>query len=112
MSRLLTPLSPVTVLASAAVGGYEEARGPYGGALDLTSQDDLFGAATFELAEAEMARRALSLALGRCGREERTLGLLLAGDLQNQCVASSQGPAAGGTPFLGHFGACSTMVEG
>lgn len=112
MSRLLTPRSPVFILSSAAVGGYEERRGPYGEALDLTSQDDLFGAETFELAEAEMARVALSLALGRCGIPEGELGLLLAGDLQNQCVASSQGPAAGGTPFLGLFGACSTMVEG
>lgn len=112
MSRLLHPRTPVSILASAAVGGYEERRGPYGEALDLTSQDDLFGAETFELAEAEMAREALSFALGRCGISEGELGLLLSGDLQNQCVASSQGPAAGGTPFLGLFGACSTMVEG
>ena len=63
MSRLLHPRTPAFILASAAVGGFEEGRGPHGEAFDLTSRDDLFGAETFELAEAEMAREALSLAL-------------------------------------------------
>ena len=59
-----------------------------------------------------MARMALSFALGKAGLAPEKLDLLLAGDLQNQCVASSQGLSAFGAPFLGLFGACSTMVEG
>ena len=111
MGRLITPHVGARILSSGAVGGYEERRGPFGECFDYCSQDDRFGADTFELAEAEMARMALSYALGRSGIGAG-LDLLIAGDLQNQCVASSQGPASVGAPFLGLFGACSTMAEG
>jgi stage V sporulation protein AD len=112
MPRFLRAATPVSVLASAAVGGYEERRGPYGEAFDYCSTDDTFGAVSFELAEAEMARLALTLALGKLSLGDAQLDLLLSGDLQNQCLASSGGPASVGAPFLGLFGACSTMVEG
>ena len=112
MGRLITLPSPARVAAAAAVGGYEERRGPYGEAFDFCAPDDRFGAKSFELAEAEMARMALFFALGKAGLAEGELDLLLSGDLQNQCVASSHGPGALGAPFLGLFGACSTMVEG
>lgn len=112
MARLLTLPTSVRLLSSSAVGGYEERRGPYGEAFDFCSPDDRFGQASFELAEAEMARMALTLALGKQGLAPRALDLLFSGDLQNQCVASSQGPGSLGSPFLGLFGACSTMVEG
>lgn len=112
MGGILTPGSAVRILSAAAVGGYEERRGPYGECFDLCMGDDRFGQTSYELAEAEMARIALSLALGKLALDERSLDLLLSGDLQNQCVASSQGPACARTPFLGLFGACSTMIEG
>ena len=112
MGRILEMASPVRLAASAAVGGYEERRGPYGEALDFCSPDDRFGAESFELAEAEMARMALFYALGKAGLTAEALDLVLSGDLQNQCVASSQGAGSLGAPFLGLFGACSTMVEG
>ncbi len=111
MTRLLT-LPPAYLCASSAVGGYEERRGPYGEAFDFCSEDDRFGMTSFELAEGEMARMALSFALGKAAVAPADLDLLLAGDLQNQCVASSQGLSSLGAPFLGLFGACSTMVEG
>ena len=37
---------------------------------------------------------------------------ILAGDLMNQCVASSIGLRDSGVPYLGLFGACSTIAEG
>ncbi|MBQ2718704.1 MAG: stage V sporulation protein AD [Clostridia bacterium] len=111
MSRLLR-FPPVYVCGTGAVGGYEERRGPFGECFDLTAEDDRFGMPSFEQAEGEMARMALSFALGRAGLSPAELGLLFAGDLQNQCVASSQGLSGLPTPFLGLFGACSTMVEG
>ena len=110
MARILLPKKRVRVIASAAVGGYEEGRGPLGECFDYISADDRFGQETFELAEAEMARMALSFALGKA--KIKRPDLLFSGDLQNQCVASSQGPASVGAPFLGLFGACSTMAEG
>lgn len=112
MGRLFTPRRPAYILASAAVGGYEERRGPFGESFDFCDDNDRFGADTYELAEAEMARLALSFAFKKAERSEGELSLLFGGDLQNQCVATSGGPASVGAPFLGLFGACSTMVEG
>lgn len=110
MKRILRPSCRVAAVGYGAVCGLEERRGPQGERFDLCVEDDRFGMPSFEQAEGEMARMALSFALGRAGCE--CPDLLLAGDLQNQCVASSQGPAAVGAPFLGLFGACSTMAEG
>jgi stage V sporulation protein AD len=39
------------------------------------------------------------------------MDLLVAGDLQNQCVATSVGLDSFGIPFLGVYGACSTCTE-
>ena len=99
MSRILTPASRVAVIGTGAVGGVEERRGPHGAAFDLCLSDERAGMPSFEQAEGEMARMALSFALGRAGVS--VPDLLFSGDLQNQCVASAQGPGAVGAPFLG-----------
>lgn len=36
---------------------------------------------------------------------------MFAGDLMNQCVGSTYGLRSFGIPFVGLFGACSTMAE-
>jgi len=59
-----------------------------------------------------MSRIALSLALKKARLEPRELDLIVAGDLQNQCVASSGGLFTFGVPFIGLYGACSTCTEG
>lgn len=102
---------PPHFVSFASVGGYEEARGPLGGALDLTDKSDTFGQKTWELSEAEMGRRVMNAALAKGGVSHSELELIIAGDLQNQCVASSLGAGSFGTPFLGVYGACSTCTE-
>lgn len=94
-----------------AVGGYEEKNGPLGEAFDLCDESDSFGQRTWEMAEGEMGRCALNLALSKCRLSHESIELLVAGDLQNQCVASSVGLDSFGTPFLGIYGACSTCTE-
>lgn len=103
---------PIYFESFAAVGGYEEGRGPLGKCFDLIDEKDLFGMKTWERAEAEMSRVALNSALNKSGISPDDLNLLVAGDLQNQCVASSGGLFSFGIPFLGLYGACSTCTEG
>lgn len=95
----------------AAVGGYEEGRGPLGKNFDFCDPSDLFGMKTFERAEGEMSRIALNFALTKASVKPSELSLIVAGDLQNQCVASSGGLFSFGVPFLGLYGACSTCTE-
>ena len=94
-----------------SVGGYEEKNGPLGDAFDLCDKSDSFGQKTWEMAEGEMGRCALNLALSKCSLSHENIELLVAGDLQNQCVASSVGLDSFGAPFLGIYGACSTCTE-
>lgn len=99
-------------LSHAAVGGYEEGRGALGDKFDFINNDDTFGQKTWELAEAEMCRTAVNIALGKKNVSHSDLSFLVGGDLQNQCVASSLGTASFGVPFFGVYGACSTATEG
>ncbi|MDR2421051.1 MAG: stage V sporulation protein AD [Oscillospiraceae bacterium] len=103
--------NPPSVLGSACVGGKKEGEGPLGGEFDILNEDALFGVETWEKAESKMQRLALSAALGGAGLEPRSLDFVFAGDLLNQCTASSFGMRDMGVPFFGVYGACSTMAE-
>ncbi|MBQ7343536.1 MAG: stage V sporulation protein AD [Clostridia bacterium] len=111
MKRIKKLDTPPRFISWCAVGGYEEKNGPLGEAFDLCDESDTFGQKTWEMSEGEMGRCALNLALSKCSLSHETLELLVAGDLQNQCVASSVGLDSFGAPFLGIYGACSTCTE-
>ena len=104
--------STVSFTAFSAVGGFEEKRGPLGKKFDFCDTSDRFGQKTWEVAEGEMGRVALNVALGKANLSHESLELLVAGDLQNQCIASSVGLNSFGVPFVGVYGACSTCTEG
>ena len=95
----------------AAVGGQEERLGPLGEKFDLCDMSDRFGMDTFEKAEGEMGRISLSLALKKGNLKREALSCILAGDLENQCVASSGGLYSFGAPYIGLYSACSTCTE-
>lgn len=99
----------VRVRGFAAAGGSREARGPFGDRFCLSSRDDLFGQPTFEKAERQMQIRVTETASARAGLSPEAV---LAGDLLNQCTASALAARDAGAPFLGLYGACSTMAEG
>lgn len=94
-----------------AVGGYEEMRGKLKDRFDFFDKSDSFGKKTWELAEGEMCRTALNLALQKGNISHDNLSLIIGGDLQNQCVATSLGLSSFGAPFFGVYGACSTCTE-
>lgn len=98
-------------ISCAAVGGYEEKRGPLGEKFDLCDTSDRFGMPTWELAEGEMGRMTLNLAMNKKGISADKIDVLLAGDLENQCVASSGGLYSFGISYIGLYSACSTCTE-
>ena len=103
--------NPPSFLSWAAVGGYEERRGPLGDRFDFCDDTDRFGMPTWERAEGEMGRISLNLALNKANLSQYELDTLLAGDLENQCVASSGGLFSFGIPYIGLYSACSTCTE-
>lgn len=100
------------VLSSGSVVGCKEREGPLGNLFDMHDADDRFGQKTWEQAESEMQRRALGVALHKWGRDQHSLGALLAGDLLNQCIGSAYGLLDYHVPYFGLYGACSTAALG
>ncbi|MDY3845282.1 MAG: stage V sporulation protein AD [Eubacteriales bacterium] len=112
MQKILKVKEPVCIFASASCVGHEEHLGPLGDCFDFYDDKDKFGAKTWELAEGELGRTALAFALKKAKLSPDKIDLLFAGDLQNQCVASSGGLSSFGIPYIGLYGACSTLGEG
>lgn len=101
---------PPRVIAHAGLAGKKEKDGPLGAAFDKTFDDVTFGVPSWEEAEQTLLRTAMELAAKKADLPLSKLDLILAGDLQNQCTASSFAFAGSGAPFCGLYGACSTMA--
>ncbi len=100
------------IVSSAAIVGRREHEGPLGQWFDMYDETDKFGQKTWEMAESEMQRRALNVALKKGERAEAELDAIFAGDLLNQCVGAAYGLMDFPAPYFGLYGACSTAAEG
>ena len=96
----------------AAVAGKKESEGPLSNFFDRIIYDIYNGLDTFEDAESRMQAEAVSLALEKSGLRADEIDYIFAGDLLNQCTGSSFGLRDFGIPYLGQYGACSTMGQG
>lgn len=110
---IITLPKSVGIISAAAVGGAEEESGPLGDRLDVTDVggDDKFGMETWEAAEGEMQKRALTTSIAKALLTEHDIDAVFAGDLQNQCVGSNYGLLDFDIPYFGLYGACSTCAE-
>ena len=97
--------------AFASVVGKKEGEGPLADWFDHVGRDTKFGQPSWEKAESRMQELALEHATRKAGIENDQIDVLFAGDLLNQCVGSSFCLRGTGIPFLGLYGACSTMAE-
>lgn len=102
---------PPSILATAAIGSKKEREGPLEKSFDFICDDPYFGQESWEKAESMMQTKAVNTALGKAGLQPREIDAIFAGDLLNQCVGSSYGLRELGIPFMGVYGACSTMAE-
>ncbi len=100
------------ILASSAIAGKKEQEGPLKAYFDETNTDTKWGQSSWEKAESKMQELALETARKKAGVHNQDLDALFAGDLLNQCISSSFAIRDSGVPFLGLYGACSTMAEG
>ena len=98
------------IIGYAAVGSVYEKDGPLGGLFDYIFDDPLAGKESWEQAESELQKTALGLAIKKSQKSEKEIDLLFAGDLLNQCVGSTFGLIEYNIPFVGVYGACSTMA--
>lgn len=99
------------ILAHSAIAGKKESEGPLAGFFDHTETDTRFGQKTWEKAETRLQELALDTARSKAQLQYSDLDVLFAGDLLNQCISSAFAIRDTCIPFLGLYGACSTMAE-
>lgn len=104
------PTKPA-LCGSAAFVGKKEGEGPLGGCFDHVTEDELYGQDSFELAEKQLYLDAIRTAIKKGGLREENVQFLLGGDLLNQIITASFSARELGIPFIGLYGACSTMSE-
>ena len=102
---------PRPVSSFASVVGKKEGEGPMKGYFDEIVPDPTFGESTWERAESQLQAKTFQLALQKGHFQEFDIDCLIAGDLINQCTGSSFAAKKTKIPFLGVYGACSTMAE-
>lgn len=100
------------ILCAASVVGHKEHEGPIGNCFDIYDKTDKFSQKTWEKAESEMQKRAMTLALSKLNLVQEDIDAMYAGDLLNQCIGSAYGLLDFDIPYFGLYGACSTAVEG
>ncbi len=99
-----------TILSYGSVVGKKEHEGPLSNEFDAYTIDSFFGEKTFEKAESKLQKTAVQTALDKGGFKDSDIDNIFAGDLLNQCIGSSFGLREFGIPFIGLYGACSTMA--
>ncbi len=102
---------PPCLQSYAAIVGKKEGEGPLGSCFDRVEPDPELGEKNWEKAESHLQSETLSLALQKGGLQIHDLDCIVAGDLINQCTGSSFALRETEVPFLGVYGACSTMAE-
>ncbi|MEG1650688.1 MAG: stage V sporulation protein AD [Oscillospiraceae bacterium] len=100
-----------SILGYAAYVGKKEHDGPLAKYFINYDEDTKFGKDSWEKAESELQRRTFELARKSAGLENTSIDISFAGDLLNQCIASGYSIRETGIPFVGLYGACSTMAE-
>ena len=99
------------IVSSAAIAGKKEGEGPLHTDFDQIVDDDLFGEETWEKAESRFQYTAADLAVRKAGLTSDQLDAALGGDLLNQIMAAAMAVRELHVPFIGLYGACSTMAE-
>jgi len=109
--RTLLFRSEPRVRSAAAVVAKNEGDGAFSERFDTVYDDDTLGEDSFEKAECSMFRTAALLACQKAGLAPSDVQAMLAGDLLNQLITANYAARDLGVPFLGLYGACSTMAE-
>lgn len=98
------------IIASASIAGKTEGEGPLKDKFDEIIEDALFGQETWEQAESQLQNKTVKKALEKAGIAKDDVDIIFAGDLLNQCIASTFGVKDFSVPFFGLYGACSTVT--
>lgn len=104
--------SDIRISATSCFGSKLEKEGPLGSYFDGFVKEEPDDNETWEKCESDMIEKTVSSLLEKSGVSDKEVGLLLGGDLMNQCTSSAYGLEGFDVPYIGLYGACSTFAEG
>lgn len=105
--------APPVLISWGTVVGPMEGQGPLRDFFDMILDDNLIeGGKSWEESEQKSMQHSMELALEKAQMQAGQLEVYLAGDLLNQIITSNFTARFLGIPFLGLYGACSTLAEG
>ena len=99
------------IIGSYSIVGPKEGFGNFGKYFDYVMKNDYFGQNTFEKAERKMLETAVMGVIEKAKLSPKDIDIMIGGDLLNQIISSSYTARAFEFPFIGVYGACSTMAE-
>ena len=94
-----------------SIVGKKEGEGPFKKYFDKILDDDRFGQKSYELAERKILEETILGAIQKGNIDLNDIDFIIGGDLLNQIISSSFSARHFEKPFLGLYGACSTMSE-
>jgi stage V sporulation protein AD len=101
----------IYVIGKASSTSQKEADGPIGKYFKHIATDDTLGEETYEKAERRLMEETVFNAISDANKDEKDIDILVGGDLLNQLVTTNYTARGYDIPFLGVYGACSTMAE-
>ncbi len=112
LGRQTAKIENVCIISSASIVGEKEGDGPLANCFDVVLSDNEWNEKSWEKTESKMQREATRLAVSKANMKLDDIDRVFSGDLLNQCISASFGLRELEIPFLGIYGACSTMIEG
>ncbi|TDX51170.1 stage V sporulation protein AD [Orenia marismortui] len=103
--------NPPQIISAASIVGDKESKGPLGEYFDEIISDGYNNQKTWEQAQIKMVEDVINNVLKKVKLSEDQIDCLLGGDLLDETIASNFAARKFPVPFLGLFGACSTMIE-
>lgn len=99
------------IISCANIAGPMEGEGLRKDDLDIVLADNLQGYDSWEQCESYMLTQVIEKATKKSELEMKNVEFVLAGDLLNQLMSTHFAMRTLKKPFLGLYGACSTMIE-
>lgn len=104
--------TPIRIIETSSIVSKKEGEGPLGKYFDKVIEDSLYDEDSWEKAESKFICENIKNLLLKAKMKKEDIDYLISGDLLDQCTGSTFGIEDFKIPFLGIFGACSTMGEG
>lgn len=98
------------IVATYSIVGPKEGEGPLKDYFHEILEDDMDGQKTYEKAESNISRASIKKAINAANLREDQIEFLCGGDLLNQLTATNFAVRDLQIPFIGLYGACSTMA--